>query len=225
MKEWKNAAAGRGLYILVAVALCALGMIGALALRARQTAVEVTPANAQEPVVVEAVPKKEVPEKVTLPEKEPAEAAEPTPEPEPIAAPQDLLPQVISPLDGTTMTVFSMSELLYDTTMADWRTHAGIDIQAAEGDAVKTAASGEVVSVKSDELMGNTVVIQHAGGYTTQYSSLLDTPPVSVGQKVSAGDVIGYVGTTATAEVDMGPHLHFSVSKDGKVIDPGEYVR
>ncbi len=61
----------------------------------------------------------------------------------------------MSPLDGTTVTVFSTTELMYDETMADWRTHNGLDIQAAEGDAVKTAASGMVVSIKSDELMGD----------------------------------------------------------------------
>ena len=113
---------------------------------------------------------------------------------------------------------------MYDETMADWRTHNGLDIQAAEGDSVKTAADGTVLSVKNDELMGTTVIIEHADGYTTQYSSLMPDPPVSEGQKVNAGDIIGCVGNTAAAENSMGPHLHFSVSKDGKVIDPAEYV-
>ena len=44
------------------------------------------------------------------------------------------------------------------------------------------------------------------------------------GQTVAAGDVIGCVGTTSAAEIEMGPHLHFSVSRDGAVIDPHEYV-
>ena len=108
--------------------------------------------------------------------------------------------------------------------MGDWRTHDGLDIQAAEGDAVKTAADGLVVEVVDDELMGTTVVIEHAGGYTTQYSSLQEDPPVGKGQTVSAGDIIGYVGTTAAAESTMGPHLHFSVSNDGEIVDPAEYV-
>lgn len=142
----------------------------------------------------------------------------------PISDPQDLLPQVMSPLDGTTVTVFSVTELMYDETMADWRTHNGIDIQAAEGDSVRTAASGTVLSVKDDELMGTTVVIQHGGGYTTQYSCLQKDPPVQEGDQVAAGDIIGLVGSTASAEGSMGPHLHFSVSKDGKLIDPADYV-
>ena len=104
-----------------------------------------------------------------------------------------------------------MTELLYDPTMADWRTHDGIDVQADEGAAVKTAAAGTVQSVTNDELMGTTVVIQHDGGYATQYSSLQENTPVAQGQTVAAGEVIGYVGSTSAAESRMGSHLHFSV--------------
>ena len=148
----------------------------------------------------------------------------PVKEPAVIEEPVELLPEVISPLDGTTVTVFSMTELLYDQTMADWRTHNGIDVQADEGAAVKTAADGTVLSVANDELMGTTVIIQHSGGYTTQYSSLQADVPVEAGQAVSAGDVIGCVGSTSAAESEMGPHLHFSVSQDGSVIDPHAYI-
>ncbi len=63
-----------------------------------------------------------------------------------------------------------------------------------------------------------------AGGYTTQYSCLQAEPPVTEGQQVAAGDIIGLVGSTAAAESSMGPHLHFSVAKDGVIIDPSEYI-
>ena len=126
--------------------------------------------------------------------------------------------------NGKVSQAFSGNTLVYNPTLGDWRTHNGLDIQAAEGDAVKTAASGMVVSIKSDELMGTTVVIEHAGGYTTQYSCLQAEPPVTEGQQVAAGDIIGLVGSTAAAESSMGPHLHFSVAKDGVIIDPSEYI-
>lgn len=164
------------------------------------------------------------PEEVEVVESTPAEKI-PVAAPEEVPEPEDLVPTVVSPLDGTTVTVFSMTELMYDETMADWRTHNGMDIQAGEGDAVKTAADGVVVAVAEDDLMGVTVVIEHAGGYSTQYSCLQADPPVAVDQQVKAGEIIGYVGTTAAAESSMGPHLHFSVSKDGEVIDPREYVK
>ena len=208
--------AGRGYYIAIALCLVAAGTIGYFALRERPVTVEQTdtppvldiqPVTPTQPVVK--------PAPVVIPD--PVEEAE-------ITEPAELLPQVVSPLDGTTVTVFSVTELMYDETMADWRTHNGIDIQAAEGDSVRTAASGTVLSVKDDELMGTTVVIQHGGGYTTQYSCLQKDPPVQEGDQVAAGDIIGLVGSTASAEGSMGPHLHFSVSKDGKLIDPADYV-
>ncbi|MDO4811049.1 MAG: M23 family metallopeptidase [Eubacteriales bacterium] len=202
---------GKGFYIALVLCLLAAAVIVYVAL--------LHPLQKAKPVV-DADPAPVAPVIQTQPiEDIPAEPVEPT------VKPEELVPQVISPLDGTTVTVFSTTELMYDETMADWRTHNGLDIQAAEGDSVKTAADGTVLSVKNDELMGTTVVIRHADGYTTQYSSLMETPPVSEGQQVRAGDIIGCVGSTAAAENSMGAHLHFSVAKDGKTIDPTEYVK
>lgn len=206
---------GRGYYIALALCLAAVGTIGYFALRERPVTVK-----QQEPA-----PTLDIQPAPTQPVVKPAPVVIPEPEPQPeINEPAELLPQVVSPLDGTTVTVFSMTELLYDTTMADWRTHDGIDVQAEEGAAVKTAAGGTVQSVTDDELMGTTVVIDHEGGYSTRYSSLQKDVPVTAGQQVVAGEVIGHVGTTSAAESQMGPHLHFSVSRDGAVIDPRDYV-
>ncbi len=219
MSEFRNRAravlTGKGLYIALALCLVAGGTVAYLAYANRAPAREttaITPVIEVTPKVV--APTAPKPKEEKVPEQETA-ALEPT----------ELLPQVVSPLDGTTVTVFSMTELMYDDTMADWRTHNGLDIQAGEGDAVKTAAAGTVVSVRNDELMGTTVVIDHPDGYTTTYACLQEEPPVLSGDRVNAGDIIGCVGSTAAAESGMGPHLHFSVSKDGTVIDPSEYVK
>ena len=207
--------AGRGYYIAIALCLVAAGTIGYFALRERPVTVEQTdtppvldiqPVTPTQPVVK--------PAPVVIPD--PVDEAE-------ITEPAELLPQVVSPLDGTTVTVFSMTELLYDPTMADWRTHDGIDVQADEGAAVKTAAAGTVQSVTDDELMGTTVVLEHDNGYQTTYANLQAKPNVEAGDPVSAGQIIGAVGTTAAAESGQ-PHLHFAVTKDGKAVDPNEYL-
>lgn len=205
----------RAIYIALALCVVAAGVTGYLVTNRKAPTQQ---ASANQPVV-DVKPPVVTPVKPDLPAQEEPEEEEP-----PVEAAAQLLPQVVSPLDGTTVTVFSMSELLYDETMADWRTHEGLDIQAAEGDAVKTAAAGEVTSVTQDELMGTTVCITHSGGYVTKYSSLQENPPISQGQQLAAGDIVGYVGTAA-AEASMGPHLHFSVEKDGTLIDPKEYVK
>ena len=205
----------RAIYIALALCVVAAGVTGYLVTNRKAPTQQ---ASANQPVV-DVKPPVVTPVKPDLPAQEEPEEEEP-----PVEAAAQLLPQVVSPLDGTTVTVFSMSELLYDETMADWRTHEGLDIQAAEGDAVKTAAAGEVTSVTQDELMGTTVCITHSGGYVTRYSSLQENPPISQGQQLKAGDIVGYVGTAA-AEATMGPHLHFAVEKDGTLIDPKEYVK
>ena len=204
---------GRGFYIALVLCLAAIGVAGYFVLVQQAKVAE---EGKDKPVVrqeeVEDVQRAQMPEADQEPVQETLE-------------PEELLPQVCSPLDGTTVTVFSMTELMYDETMADWRTHDGVDIRAEEGDAVKTAAAGTVKEVRYDDLMGVTVVISHADGYETQYSSLQQEPPVEQGKTVEAGDIIGLVGSTAAAEGDVGPHLHFSVSKDGRVVDPQEYVK
>ena len=71
---------------------------------------------------------------------------------------------------------------------------------------------------------GTTVTISHAGGYQTVYASLQEHPSVEIGDSVSAGQTIGAVGDTAAAEAAQGPHLHFSVTKDGDVVDPDDFL-
>ena len=70
---------------------------------------------------------------------------------------------------------------------------------------------------------GNSIIISHGNGYTTLYAHCLSLV-VHAGQSVMQGQLIGYVGSTSAAESRMGPHLHFSVSRDGAVIAPHDYV-
>ena len=145
-----------------------------------------------------------------------------TPE-EPVVAETPMT--VVSPLEGDVVTAFSMDELLYNETLDDWRTHDGVDIAAAEGSSVLAASAGTVVAVDDDALMGTTVVIEHSDGYHTLYANLQSPPVVKAGDTVSAGQLIGTVGTTAAAETAQGPHLHFSVTKDGEPVDPASFLK
>ena len=169
-----------------------------------------------------------------LPEPENEAPAEPVqsvaeitiPEPEAIEPVTPVAPRlIVSPLSGETVAAFSMDELAYSETLADWRTHDGMDIKAPAGTQVLAACSGTVLSVSEDDLMGTTVIIAHDGGYETTYANLQSIPTVSPEQYVSAGQVIGAVGTTSLAEAAMAPHLHFTVTKDGKPIDPQTFLK
>lgn len=130
---------------------------------------------------------------------------------------------VVLPLHGETVMPFSMDELLYNETMGDWRTHNGVDIAADEGTAVVAAASGKVTSVVNDYWMGSTVTIACGDNYELTYASL-SHPTVSAGDTVGAGDTIGSVGATALQEEALGAHLHFSVVRNGVLMDPAVYL-
>ena len=141
---------------------------------------------------------------------------------EPIEAEEPMI--VVSPLAGETVAVFSAGQLTYDATLGDWRTHDGIDIQAAAGSVVTAAAPGTVLSVDADGRLGTTIVVDHHNGYVTTYASLQPETAVLAGDTVALGDTLGSVGNTSLSEAGLGAHLHFSVVKDGQAVDPAEFL-
>lgn len=131
---------------------------------------------------------------------------------------------LILPLQGELGTGFSADELVFSKTMQDWRIHTGVDIRSDVGTPVKAAGDGIVTKVFVDEMMGTTVVIQHANGIETVYSSLQSGELVDAGQEVARGDTIGGVGMTAPYEISEPPHLHFEIKKDGEFVNPFDYI-
>jgi murein DD-endopeptidase MepM/ murein hydrolase activator NlpD len=100
------------------------------------------------------------------------------------------------------------------------RAHLGIDYAAPVGTPVWASASGRVVEAGMKRGSGNTIVLAHTGGLTTRYYHLSRyARGLHVGQTVKQKDVIGFVGTTG---LSTGPHLHFSVTKNGAFVDPSK---
>ncbi|MCD8115883.1 MAG: M23 family metallopeptidase, partial [Oscillospiraceae bacterium] len=102
--------------------------------------------------------------------------------------------------------------------------HDGIDITCDLGTQVIATAAGTVVSVENDDLYGTTVEIDHANGIHSIYANLASEPPVSVGDTVTMGQVIGSVGSTAICETNQVNHLHFAMTCDGLPADPTAYL-
>lgn len=119
---------------------------------------------------------------------------------------------------------FSATALKYNKTLKQWEAHKAIDFKAQEGEDVFAVYGGKVVSVTSEYLTGNTIVIEHLGGIRTVYGSLGDNVGVAVGDTVKVGQKIGTASTSAKAEYQEGAHLHFEVLKDGKKINPADYL-
>lgn len=100
----------------------------------------------------------------------------------------------------------------------EYKNHGGTDIGASYGSAIYAADSGTVVR-SSDGWnggWGNYVMIDHGNGMQTLYAHM-SSRAVSVGQTVSRGQTIGYVGSTG---MSTGPHLHFEMYVNGSRIDP-----
>lgn len=98
--------------------------------------------------------------------------------------------------------------------------HTGIDIAAPSGTPVKAAAAGEVLFAGWLRGYGQIVILDHGGSLTTVYAHL-SRMGVREGQRVSAGYIIGNVGSTGVA---TGPHLHFEVRDGGNAKDPLHFL-
>jgi len=97
-----------------------------------------------------------------------------------------------------------------------WSEHLGVDFQAPTGSIIVSSGSGRVSKSMRDPVYGNMLTIDHGSGIQTRYAHASELL-VTEGQDVRKGQMIARVGSTGRA---TGPHLHYEVLKDGKLIDP-----
>src|SRR5436190_4327034 len=107
-----------------------------------------------------------------------------------------------------------------DPVLGGNRLHAGVDIAASQGTPIKAAGDGVVKMAGVNGGYGNWTPIDHGGGLATRYGHP-SRIAVSIGQHVSTGEVIGYVGSTGAS---TGPHLHWEVRVNGNPVDPMGWV-
>ena len=121
-----------------------------------------------------------------------------------------------TPIDGARMSSgFGMRQ---HPILGYSRMHQGVDFAAPTGTPIYAAGNGVVEMAGWNGGYGNFVRIRHSGGIKTAYAHLNDFKSgLSQGDRVSQGDVIGYVGTTGQS---TGPHLHYEVLRNGEQVDP-----
>jgi len=98
--------------------------------------------------------------------------------------------------------------------------HSGVDFAGAEGSNVVTVAAGVVVFAGPRSGYGNMVEVNHGGNFSTRYGHHKELL-VNVGDIVKKGQVVGLMGSSGRS---TGPHVHFEVYKNGRIVDPSAYI-
>lgn len=230
---------GKGFYIVLFLCVAAIGISGYYLFRSLSystdqpedgltaavdgaATVVVTP-----PPVLEAVKPSVSPDPTPVPAETAAAELPPSPSADVMNETEEARPEpalFVWPLNGATITAFSPDTLIRDETMGDWRTHEGVDLSCELGTEVMATAEGTVDNVRTDDMLGMVVTIQHGGDITSVYANLAEDVAVTAGDEVIAGDVIGTVGATAVAESGLAPHLHFAMYRNGEPLAPSEYM-
>jgi murein DD-endopeptidase MepM/ murein hydrolase activator NlpD len=125
----------------------------------------------------------------------------------------DLGPSIL-PVEGWITQQFTQD------TKHEGGAHPGIDIAAPVGMIIKAPAPGTVIAVLQDVDYGTMVVLQHEEGFVTRYGHC-EKAMVSVNDKIVRGQAIALVGNTGHSSA---PHLHYEVIKNGKNVDPQQYI-
>lgn len=116
----------------------------------------------------------------------------------------------------------------YYSSRYGWRTspfdsarrsfHSGIDMACRSGTSIYAALEGTVTTAGWSDVYGNYVIVTHHSGYKTLYGHM-SSISVKKGSYVSTSTVLGKVGSTG---LSTGPHLHFSVFKNNRAINPDD---
>ena len=124
----------------------------------------------------------------------------------------------IMPTAGWLSSTYSLSR--FHPILHYARPHEGIDVSAPMGAPIVAPAGGVVRLVTWETGYGNVLEIDHGDGIVTKYAHCSKIV-VKPGQHVKRGDIIASVGSTG---LSTGPHVHYEIHVNGKVVDPLTYV-
>jgi murein DD-endopeptidase MepM/ murein hydrolase activator NlpD len=99
--------------------------------------------------------------------------------------------------------------------------HEGIDFSGPVGKPILATAEGVVVRADYNGGYGNHVKIDHGYNYETLYAHMSEIE-VKIGDRIQRGDVVGYLGSTGRSS---GPHLHYSIYRNGQAVNPRYYLK
>lgn len=214
--------AGKGFYIVLACCLIAIGIAGVSVFNLPKTPEK--PEENEEYLSYESPTPPYNDNNSHVSEENPPESAYEPEESETVTVNEEKEdePYFVMPVTGEVIKKYSETELIYSETYHDMRIHSGIDIKPSGNTAVCSASKGKVTAIDENTAYGNTVTVDHGNGIFFRYCGL-NNITVSEGDNLSAGDVLGQIGTV-NCECSDEAHLHLEAFKDSIPVSPSKLL-
>ena len=137
-------------------------------------------------------------------------------------ASSSVAPASTQPVSGRVLNAYSGDELVYSSTLGDWRTHNGVDYACAQDTQVCAPAAGKVTAVDTDGRWGSVVCIEDSAGHLWRVCGTAD-PTVQTGDEVSVGQILGRAGSIPN-ECAEETHIHLEVLQGEQYLDPAKLL-
>lgn len=128
------------------------------------------------------------------------------------------------PVSGDVILNYSMDQSVYFATLDQYKYNPALVIQSDVNTKVLAAADGQVLSVETTPETGETVAVDIGGGYQLVYGQLKEIQ-FAVGDRVSRGDLLGFVSEPTKYYSVEGSNLYFQMLKDGEPVNPMDYLQ
>ena len=127
------------------------------------------------------------------------------------------------PIEGEILLDYSMDQTIYFPTLEQYRCNPALVLSGAVNDKVFSVTKGKITEITENEVTGCTVKQDLGDGYTAIYGQLKELN-FKKGDTVEAGQVIGYVSEPTKYYSVEGSNLYFELQKDGKSVNPKDYL-
>ncbi len=127
------------------------------------------------------------------------------------------------PVDGNVILGYSMDKTVYFSTLDQYKYNPAIIISSEVGSEVRAAADAKVEAVEVNAKTGTTIRMSLGSGYEVIYGQLQDVT-LEAGDQVERGEIIGSLSAPTKYYTVEGPNLYFEMRKEGKTVNPMEYM-
>ena len=127
------------------------------------------------------------------------------------------------PASGATLINYSMDKTVYFSTLEQYKYNPALVIGGEVGETIAASAAGIVTNIEQNAQTGTTVTLDMGNGYSAVYGQLKEVP-LQIGDYVGSGETVGYLSEPTKYYSVEGPNLYFEIMKDGKPVNPLDFM-